>query len=80
MAGHHMCRGLSKEFRLFRGNSWNCIFHRASLSTGSSAINGPLHYLNGQRVNPVNSDATEDIQVREPGNGETLSLYYYAFD
>ncbi len=39
------------------------------LSTGEAAISQPLHFLNGQRVEPINPDPTHDFEIIEPATG-----------
>jgi len=40
----------------------------------ADAWNLPLHYLNGKRVQPINSNRTADITVSEPATGKYIAF------
>ncbi len=47
------------------------------LSTGEAAISQPLHFINGQRVEPSNPDPAHDFEVIEPATGNPCTNAVY---
>ena len=63
-----LCVNVSRWHRL--GPSLLLSVCRRSVATGSAAIREPLHFVDGRRVLPLNSNSSDDFEVLEPATGE----------
>jgi len=41
-----------------------------------TAVNGPLNYINGRRVESANTNTEDDIKVLEPATGWSFLLIF----
>lgn len=48
------------------------ILSRRAITTGPAAFTSPLHYVDGQRVEALNKNITDDLPVLEPHTGKAL--------
>ena len=68
MLGGRVCAFLKAARCARLALGWN-LWQARYICTGTSAFTSPMHYLDGERIEPTNTDAGGHFPILEPATG-----------